>query len=294
MAARVRDKSQAAIAQASVSFVTVLSGDLMVAQVKLKDAEARAKESTKSDPRVTGYLDLAGAAIAQARGELATAKERSERCASSLAASDPIPASICFQILGETVADMDDADAANKAYVAGQQLAERVGNDERAGHLALDLAQLGEVTIEQVEAMKDSAHDNRATGCEVGALVLANRMKLAKDGDRQGALAVLRAFNLEKLQGYRLKTILKLARGEVVGDEGIDEDTTGLQLIEKTVEDTEKHNYWGLALEARLSRVKVMLMTAKDGAEDERKKLVDEANAKGYKRIARLAENYLK
>jgi hypothetical protein len=263
--------------------------------VKLKDAEARARESGNSDARVSGYIDLAGAAIASARGDLSIAIQLSTKCAATLQMSDLIAASICFQIMGDTYADMDNSNEAGLKYQKSIELAKTAKNEERAGHVELAFAQLlGDKTIDDIEAMKEAAHDNRATACEVDALVLANRMKLAKDGDRQGALVVLRGINLEKLESYRLRTILNLARGEVVLDEGIDENTTGLQLIEKTLKDAEGDEYSDLALEARLARVKVMLTINSDGAEEAREELVKQATSKGYKRIARLAENYLK
>jgi hypothetical protein len=308
-AARAQDKAQAAILQASVAYVSVLAGDLIVAEVKLKDAEARAKELAKADARVAGYVELAGAAVASARGELATAKERSERCAAKLSVPDPIPASICYQMLGEAFFELGDTNAATLAFDAAKQHADRIGNKYRSGHIELEKAQLAydmareELTndpalatqrIKDVEDLQRMAHTSKAASCEAGAAALAARMKMFAMGNRRDALDVFNAINPEAIEQYELKMLTQIARGEVLGNEGADGDATGIDYIADAIDDAKNRGYWGLVLEAELAHVRLVLPLQREGAEEERQKLVAEANAKGYKRIARLAESAAK
>ena len=296
------DKPKLALAQASLAFVTALGGDLVTAELKRKDAEA----NQGNDQRAKGYVELAGAAIALFSGDLKTAMERSSRCGAALQVSDPIAASICFQMIGETFADMDDASQAGLAYAKGQDLATSVNSSERVGHLVLaqkllDFEQGRETysvddALAAVVQLQNEAHANKATSCEAGAASLAMRMKLvSKDADRQGALTVFtQTINPDKLEAYRLQTISKIARGEVLGTDGDSSNKTGIEQIDDVIADASKRGYWGLVLEAKLGRVRTALTAHEEGAEEARKQLVDEAKTKGYKRIARLAETYLK
>jgi hypothetical protein len=296
-AAGVQDKPKLAIVQASLAFVTALGGDLVAAEAKRKESET----NQGTDQRAKGYVDLAGAAIASMSGELKTAMERSSRCGAALQVSDPVAASICFQLIGETYAEMDDANAAGLAYAKGQDLASGMNSSERVGHLVLAQKlldfeqQRGTYSVDDalaaVENLQQEAHANKATSCEAGAAALAMRMKLVSaNADRQGALTVFtKTINPDKLEAYRLQTISKISRGEVLGNDGDATNKTGLEQIEDVIADASKRGYWGLVLEAKLAHLRTS-----GGAEDERTQLVAEAGAKGYKRIARLAETFLK
>jgi hypothetical protein len=121
-------------------------------------------------------------------------------------------------------------------------------------------------------------------------------MQLRKGEDGK-ALAILDEMNLDPkvLQMYRRQAIAKIAIGEVYGykNEADAEGIMGLDHIADVLDDAQKKEFWGVVLEAKLARLRVLLTLDREGAEEERKKLVDEASSKGYKRVARLAQSYI-
>ena len=291
----IQDKATASIAQSSAAFMLALSGDLPSAEAKLKAADA----AKASDPKATAYADMAAAAIAYARGELNTAAERSERCANALGNSEPIAAAMCLQIQGDTAADLDNAGAARRAYDAGNVIAQKLGKKELSSMFQLSMSQLDfdekneDVSLDAVTKLRKEARARRAASCEASAAVLASRIRLRK-ADQQGALDDLDDLDPKVLQVYRLQMIARVAIGEVYGykNEADEDGVMGLDRIDDALDDAKKKGFWGLVLEAQLARVRVMLTVGKDGAEEERQALIKDATARGYKRIARLAETY--
>ena len=291
----IQDKATASIAQSSAAFMLALSGDLPSAEAKLKAADA----AKASDPKATAYADMAAASIAYARGELNTAAERSERCANALGNSEPIAAAMCLQIQGDTAADLDNASAARRAYDAGNVIAQKLGKKELSSMFQLSMSQLDfdekneDVSLDAVTKLRKEARARRAASCEASAAVLASRIRLRK-ADQQGALDDLDDLDPKVLQVYRLQMIARVAIGEVYGykNEADEDGVMGLDRIDDALDDAKKKGFWGLVLEAQLARVRVMLTVGKDGAEEERQALIKDATARGYKRIARLAETY--
>jgi hypothetical protein len=290
------DKAKASVAHAAAALMIALGGDLTKAEARLKDAEA----AKGDDARAIGYVDLASASIALARGELKTAAERSERCANALMTIEPLMASMCQHVRGDALAEVDEPDKARVAYEAGRMLAERSNNVERISNLSLAIAQLDfdekqhEVSIDPIVKLQRDARRRLAVSCEANAAVLASRVYISKS-DQQKALDLFDNIDPSKLQSYRTRIIAMIALGEVHGyrKEGDEDNVTGLDRIRDAKDDATKRDHWGLVLEARLAEVRVLLTTAEPNAEEERAALIKDANARGYKRIARLAEAHL-
>ena len=282
----------AAVAQASAAFVMVLRGDLNAAEAKLKDVRA-------SDPKTAAYIDMAASAIAHARGELPTALERSERCANALGNVELIAAAMCLQTQGDAAADMDNASAAKRAYEGGAVIAQKLGRADLISMFELATAQVDFATLredyplETLIKQQKEARQRGAVSCEANAAVLASRVRLAK-GDQQGALDVFDGIRPQSLQLYRTQVLARIARGEVLGylDQGDEDGISGITHLEDVIDETKKREFWGLVLEAQLARARVMLTNNKEGAEEARQALIKDANARGFKRIARLAETY--
>ena len=291
----IQDKTTASIAQSSAALMLALGGDLPGAEAKLKEADA----NKGTAPKAVAYADMAAAAIAHARGELNTAAERSERCANALGNTEPIGAAMCLQIQGDAAADMANAAAARRAYDAGNVIAQKLGKKELSSMFQLSMSQLDfdakseDVSLDAVTKLRKEARTRRAASCEASAAVLASRIRLRK-ADQQGALDDLEDLDPRVLQVYRLQAIARIAIGEVYGykNEADEDGVMGLDRIADVMDDAKKRGFWGLVLEAQLARVRVMITVGKDGAEDERQALIKDATARGYKRIAQLAETY--
>jgi len=206
-------------------------------------------------------------------------------------------AAMCLQIVGETSADLGNPTNARSAYDLGIELATKAKSAERITTLTLGRAQLDlddkgdDTALEPVVALQKRARRDRALSCEANAAVLNSQIRLAK-GDRSGVLDVFEDLNFENLQTYRIKTMARIAYGQVLGylGEG-DDDGDGLAHIEAAQADAERRGFWGLVLEAKLARLRVMI-TRGDKAESERDQLIGEANGRGYKRIAQLARKF--
>ncbi len=291
-----QDKSKASIAHGASAFTLALRGSLTDAEAELKLAE----ENKGQDPKAIAYANLAGAAIASARGELASALERAKQCSKAFADLEPLMAAMCLQIEGETEAEMGDYTTARKQLDDGLAIARKQKNAERIASLRLALAQLDldekqeAFAPDVVETLRKEARARGAVSCEANAFVLATRARLERS-ETAIALDVLDNLHPENLQFFKVKIMALLAKGQVYGfrGEGDEDGVMGLDMITDAQTDAEKRGYWGLVLEAKLAKVRVMLTQRMDGAADERAKLVAEANAKGYKRIAHIAETYI-
>jgi serine/threonine protein kinase len=288
------DPVKAASAKAVSALMLVLRGDVPGAEAKWKEADAE----KGTDPAAVGYTEMAAGSIAWAKGDLVTAIERSEHCVRSLAAV-PVAASICHQIHGDAEADRGNAAAARAAYATGLSLAEQAGDPQRIAELQLAIAQLDfdakqeDVSLDAITKLQKDARRRGAVSCEATAAVLASRIKLAK-ADPQGALDVFDDVNPDVLQAYRTKMIAKLTLGQLYGyrQEADEDGVVGLDRIDAVIADAKKKGFVGLELEARLGRVLVKVITGAEDAEAERAKLVADATAKSYGRIAKLAANF--
>ena len=295
-AALLEGTPRAAIAHAAAAFTHALRGDLRAADARLKQASA----SKSSDPRAGAFVDLATAAIAAARGEIGTALDHGHRCAEALAKSSPLVAAICLQIKGEVSADAGKRVDAAAALERAHAIAKQADNAELAS--ALELAQLRlelddkqhEVGLERVIELQDAADVRGGTSAKAAAMVLAARIRNLR-GEQNTALDELRRLDFRRLQIYRLGAMARIAIGEIYGykGEGNEEDKTGLDMLDEVIADAKSRDFTSVLLEAKLARVRVKLTLGDEDAEEARTALIGEANARGYKRIARLAETYL-
>jgi hypothetical protein len=296
MAERVFRSDAGSMSQASAAVMLALRGDLPGAETKLKAAEA----SKGSDAKAAAYIDMAASAIAYARGELPTAAERSARCASALGSSDAIGSAMCLQIQGDTAAEMDNTRLARDAYNSGHVIAQNLKDKQIESMFQLSVAQLDfdemheDVSLDAVTKLRKEARSRRAASCEASAAVLASRILLRK-ADQQAALDQVDDLDPRVLQAYRLQAIARIAVGEVYGykNEADENGVMGLDRIADVQDEAQKKEFWGVVLEAKLARVRVKLTLATDDAEQDRKALIAEANTRGYKRIARLAQTYI-
>ncbi|MDQ3340379.1 MAG: serine/threonine protein kinase [Myxococcota bacterium] len=296
MAETVFRNDAGSMSQSSAAVMLALRGDLPGAEAKLKAAEAVKGTDAKS----AAYVDMAASAIAYARGELPTAAERSARCASALSGSDAIGSAMCLQIQGDTAAEMDNTRLARDAYNSGSVIAQNLKDKQIESMFQLSVAQLDfdekheDVSLDAVNKLRKEARSRRAASCEAGAAVLASRILLRK-ADQQAALDQVDDLDPKILQAFRLQAIARIAVGEVYGykNEADEDGVMGLDRIADVQDEAQKKELWGVVLEAKLARVRVRLTLAVDGAEADRKALITEANTRGYKRIARLAQTYI-
>ena len=283
------------MAQSSAAVMLALRGDLPGADAKLKEAEA-----TKGvDEKAAAYTDMAASSIAYARGELRTAAERSAKCAGALSASDAVGSAMCLQIQGDTATEMDNIRLARDAYNSGSVIAQRLNNKEMKSMFELSVAQLDfdekseDVSLDAVNKLRKEARTRRAASCEASAAVLASRILLRK-ADQNAALDQVEDLDPKILQAYRLQSIARIAVGEIYGykNEADEDGIMGLDKIADVLDEAQKKQFWGVVLEAKLARVRVMVTLDSPDGETERKQLIDEATNKGYVRIAKLAQSY--
>jgi serine/threonine protein kinase len=300
IAARDNKPAQAAIAQAAGVYMRVLRAE----PSDLENIDGKIEQATKQaagDPLATGYIDLAEAALALARGQLPAARERSKKCATSLATPAPVLAATCYQIHGDAQASLGDPAAARSAYEAGLA----IGKDtpEVTSTLQLALAQLEldgqhpDVAAEIATKVLAECTDRAAIGCEVYARILLSRVRLLQDtNDRQAAQELLGAVKPKQIEAFAVRMAHAIALGQVHGymGEAGEDGILGLDRIENARAQAEGqgkgNGLVGLGLEARLARVRILLIQSADDAEREVNELAKLARAKQFERIARLAE----
>jgi serine/threonine protein kinase len=295
----IADPAKAARAKAASALMLAMSGDLEAAETKLGEAA-----KGKGTDLVSGaYVDMTGAWIAWARGDLKGAVEKSGRCVKTLDAKiegeAPIELSVCYQILGDAQADRGNADAAREAYNKGLVLAREVKDAQRTSELSLAIASLDfdaqeeAFATEPVISLQRDAHRRGAPSAEATAAILRARVQLAK-AESQQAMDVFEDIDTDRLQAYRARAIAKLTIGEIYGyrHEGDADGVLGPARIDEVLEDAAKRGFAGLVFEARLAKVQVEVITGGETCEADRKQLVDDARARGYKRIATLASEF--
>jgi len=271
----------------------VLRGDLKPAEATL----ARATQHITNDPMATSYVDLAEAALALARGKLPAAQERSKRCAAQLAQTAPVLASICHQLQGDALAALGDNAAARTAYEAGLALAQQQAIAERTSTLELALAQLDldedktERAAELATKILAECTERGAVGCDVHARIVLARVRLG-EGSAPAALELLGGVKPKTIEAFPVRASHAIALGEVnenmheAGEDGV----LGLDRIESARAQAEVQGYLLLVLEAKLTRLRVMLVNDQEDTKAEHAALVKAARAASVGRIARLAD----
>lgn len=313
LAAKGTQGPYAAMAQAGIAFMEVLRGNLDAAEAKIEAAEkglaTRASAAPAADAMpqdasaealARGYIDLASSALAGARGQLDVARDRSKRCAHELEEPAPLLSAICHQLHGEALTDAGEFPGARDAYQQARDIATRLGSDERTSSVELAIAALDldegkrESAAAIATAQQAACSDRGALGCEVQARILLARIINAGAEQRQ-ALEHLTSVNTKALETYRAKIAHQIALGEIYGylGEGGEDGQDGRTIIENARATAEARGFAGLRVEAKLARVRVLLALGDDGAAQEHADLVKEARAKGFHRIAQLAEAFL-
>ena len=279
------DPVQASIGSSISAFTQVLRGDLRGAQQRYKDANRHAGR----DPIARAYLDLAMSAIASAEGDLVTARTRGSKCAASFAKASPALAALCHQLTGEALLDLGDSGAAKAAFAAGLLLSGHGPQRELTLELARAELLLADGLVADATKLATTqqaiANDRGAVSAEAHAWVILARAKIA-DAETQAALEPLEHVKPDKLQAFAIKIRHEITKGEALGLESDD----GLDLIARAEAEAKQHGFVGLGLEARLARVEILVLTTAPDAAAEQTRLVADARAKGYQRIARLAE----
>ncbi|MFT3696999.1 MAG: serine/threonine-protein kinase [Kofleriaceae bacterium] len=292
LARQNQQEAQASIASSSGALVLALRGRLDLAQAHLKDAEVNKGE----DPLAIAYVDLAGASIASARGELDKAIDKAKACASSFAQHVPELAAMCFQIQAQAIANHGDPAMARKTYEQGRAL---VSHDEAEPRkLAIEIALVGldldegksDAAIAMATTLQATAEQSIGPTSSVGdrAAILLSRAHSAA-AETQAALADLDHVKADQIQTFDLQVEARIARGEALVLLGDPDE--GYKQLDAARADATQQGYAGLALEARRGRVEVMVMTAAPDAEKQQKQLIEDARKAGFGRIAHLVES---
>ena len=299
IAARDNKPAQAAIAQAAGVYMRVLRAG----PEDLKRADATLEQATKQaagDPVAVGYVDLADAALALARGRLDIAWDRSQACATALEASAPVLAATCYQIHGDAQAALGaDGKLARQAYEAGLAIATKQASAELTSTLKLAIAQLEldaqrpESAYQIAKQVQTECEARDAVGCDVYARILMSRfLLLGEDNKRQEAEELLSSVKPTKIEAFPVRIAHAIALGQVhgyIGEAG-DDNKLGLDRIEEARAQAEVRGLLGLQLDAKLARVRVLLIQSSDDAAAEVAALAKQARAAKFERIAHLAE----
>jgi predicted negative regulator of RcsB-dependent stress response len=290
LAQQANEPVRASVAWSAGALVLAMRGHLDRARAHLKDADA----NKGSDEIAVAYADLANATVSYAAGDLDTALQRSSRCAASLAATIPELAAMCFELHGEAAADRGDAATARTAYTDGLAIAKRAENPQRAMAIELATAALdlddeakSEAVVTAVTELQTTAAARGAASPEAHAWILLARAHVAQAAT-QKALEDLEHVHSEAIEPFQIHTMHRIALGEVHALLGDPDE--GFKQLDAARTEAEHEGYPGLVLAARLARVDVLTATGAGDAITEQRALVKDARAKGYGRIAHLAE----
>ena len=280
----------ASIAASEGALVRALRGTLDTARAHLESAEA----TKGTDAIALAYADLASAAIAAEAGDLQPALARSEACAKAFTQPMPELAALCFQIHGDVVAERGDTGLARKAYTDGLALATKAEKPSRVVSIKLALASLDlddgaklDGLVTRLTELQQVAEQSGTASAAGHAAILLARAHIAQAETRQ-ALTDLEHIRLESIQTFATQIEARIARGQAYAWQG--ETDTGFADLELAHTAATKAGATGLALLARLGRVEVLVATSAPEADAEQRALIADARAKGFGRIAHLAE----
>ena len=282
------EAAHTSVARSAGALVLALRGHLDQARAHLHDADA----TKGTDPTALAYADMAAAEVAYASGDLAAALAHSASCATGFTTTVPELAAMCLELNGEVAAERGDDTAARKAYADGLALAKRLDNLSRALTLelaltALDVDDKPDAAIVKATELQLRAAGRGASSPEAHAWVLLARAHLAQAASQQ-AFDELEHVKAEALEAFQIQLEGRIARGESIALLGDPDE--GYRQLDAARTDAEAQGFLGLVLAARLARLEVMRAGSAPDAATAQQALVRDARAKGYGRIARLAE----
>ncbi|MEO8842758.1 MAG: protein kinase [Kofleriaceae bacterium] len=290
LAQRNAQPQQAAIAYSEGAAVLALRGHLERARAHLRDAETNAG----SDTTAHAYTALASAAIEATAGNLDAALQRSTECAKAFADTVPELAAMCLELHGDAVADRGDTVLARAAYAQGLALAKQASNTTRATSIELALAALDlddggklDAIAATATELQAAATERNATSSEAHAAILLARAHLAQAASQQ-ALSDLEHIKPDTIEAFDIQVEARIARGQAYAYLGDTDE--GYKQLDTARADAEREGCAGLALEARLGRVEVLIALAAPDAEKRQRALIADARKQGFGRIAHLAE----
>ena len=277
---------QTSVAESAQALVLALRGKLAAARTHF----ATAVKGQGADPIAVAYAHLAGAAIALESGDAPGARSHGASCASAFSATSPGLAALCYQIVGEAAAAADDVPGARAAFSDGRDLAK-----SGPGALALEVtAAASNLTEDSLEAtekklaeLREAAADAGATRAEAAAWIRIARNHLAQAASQQ-ALDDLGKVKVASLESFELRIEHQIVSGityALLGD-----PDEGFERIEAARKEAEEQGAQGYVLEARIARVEVLIVLGRPEAEQERAALIKDARARGFPRIAKLAQ----
>jgi hypothetical protein len=284
------DAVKATIAWSADALLLELGGDLGRARTQLQLAETNAG----SDTTAGAYADMAASAVAHAGGDLQTAFDRSARCAKALTDKVPLLGALCHELHGAVAADRGDIPAARDSYERALAIVKQQQNAPRELTLQLAMTELDfdagrqDDVAANAEALQLRAAERGATSVEARAWVLLARAHVAQ-AETQKALKDLEHVDPKKIEALDVRVRLQLALYQVHALLGDDPDAAQ-QPYDAARAAAEKQGYVGLVLAARLARLYVDQAKGVPEAKDDQRALIEEAKARGYKRIVHLAE----
>ena len=288
LAAQGGDPVRSSIARSTGALVLALRGKLDAARAHLRDADA----AKGNDATAIAFADMASAAVSFAAGDLAVALRASSRCATELAAI-PELAAMCHELHGRAAADRGDVTTARAAYADGLAIAKRIESEPRTITLQIAVAALDldegkhEEVVTAATTLQTTAATRGAVGPEVHAWILLARAHIAQAAT-QKALEDLQHVRSDAIEPFQARIEQRIALGEVnllLGD-----PEEGWKQLDAARTEAETAGCPGLVLAARLARLEVLTATSAPDAAAEQRSLVADARAKGYGRIAHLAE----
>lgn len=286
---------RAAVFEAAGAYMRVLKGDLKPAQTLLEEATRHAGTNATS----LAFVDLADSALRLARGDVAAAHERAERCGKQLVTTMPVMASICQQLAADASNAEFGGDGSRNAYKAALALVENLDEPERKSTLRLALAQLDldngdfQRAAGTAAEVQKECDDRNAIGCGVLARILMSRVR---NGEEQQALELLSTVKPATIEARPVRLAHQIALGEVQGILAVpgDDNVAGLDRIESARAEAERQGYKLLELEARVARLRVLLTTDDPQAKETYDDIVKLAKAAKLGRFTKLADAAMK
>jgi lipopolysaccharide biosynthesis regulator YciM len=173
-------------------------------------------------------------------------------------------------------------------------LAKRANSATRAMSIELALAALDlddggklDAIAEKATELAATATERNATSPAAHAAILLARAHLAQ-GESQKALTDLEHVDPETIEAFDIQVEARIARGQAFAYLGDTDE--GFKQLDTALADANAQGCTGLALEARLGRVEVMIALAATDAEKTQRALIADARKQGFGRIAHLAE----